>query len=214
MTRMLPRISLGRVRRAVVATSLAALLSSLAACGGDTASEDKGGNEANVVGSSAASAPEETAAEESGAPSDDTVKAYFEALASRDPDQLAEAMDLVVPRSYAEAMLTYYTAIMDAIFAAGYSVEDVSGDLKEIDGGYRICDDPADSESCRELTDIVGSDGLVSGFKVDGEDRTDRLVLGSGAPISADALADVTLRAAAEQTKPDRLNVVIDVKSG
>lgn len=202
------------LRRAIATASLLALFGPLAACGGDKASEDKGGNQAHVAGGATTATPDQTEPEDSGAPSEETVEAYFNALASRDPDDLADAMDLAVPGSYAEAMLKYYSSIMDAVFAAGYTVDDVAGRIKEIDGGYRICDDPADSDSCSELTDIVGSSGLVSGFKIDGQDRTDKLVVGSGTPISAEALADVTLRGASEQTTPDRLNVVIDVKSG
>ena len=214
MARMLPRTLSTSVRRAVAATSLVALLASLAACGGDKASEDEGGNEANVVGGAATTAATETGSGESGAPSNDTVEAFIDALASRDPDELADAMDLVVPGSYAEAMVTYYIAITDAVIGAGYDIEDLAGETEEIDGGYRICNDSSDKDTCAEITDIVGRDELVSGFKIDGEDRTDKLVVGSGESIPAEALADVTLRAAGEQTTPDRLNVVIDVTSG
>ena len=121
---------------------------------------------------------------------------------------------MAVAGSFAEASVIYYLAIMDAVFAAGYSAEDLAGDINEIDGGYRICNDPSDSDTCTEFTDIVGTGGRVSGYAIDGEDRTDMLVLGSGQSIPAGALADVTLRAAAEQTTPDRLNVVLDITSG
>ncbi len=175
---------------------------------------DDGGNEANVVGGSTSASSDEPVSKESGAPPQETVEAYFDALASRDPDLLTAAMDLVVPASYAEATLTYYFAITDAVVAAGYSLDDIAGDIKEIDGGYRLCTDPADADTCGEFTDVVGRGGLVSGYELDGEDRTDKLVVGSGASVPAGTLADVALRAAAETTTPDQLNVVIDVTSG
>lgn len=200
--------------RPVLAIAVALVLLASGCGGDDKAKPASGDDKAKVAGGP--DDGDDTADREDAdddLPSDDDIEEYVKALADRDPDALEEALDLTEPGSVAEASLLHTTAVLQAALAAGYSGEDLAADdIDDIDGGWRICDNGPDD--CNDLTDFEGRGGKIVNYLVDGEEITDRLILGTGEAVPAGDLGTVTLRSAAEQAGENTLVVVVDVTSG
>lgn len=211
-----------RSRRASALAAAALLVLTVAGCGGaDDAKPATGDDRANVADGSPPTSsddPDDSGETEGNPstdlPSDEDIEAYFEAFADREPDPLNEALDLTEPGSVAEAFLLYTISVVDAVFAAGYSVEDVAAtDFDEIDGGWRVCNGEEDDD-CYDYTEIEGRDGKIVNFLANGEQLNDRLTVGSGEPVPAGEFGTVTLRAAYHNKDKSQLNVIVDVTSG
>ena len=212
---MIPRMTKLRSLRQVLAVVIALLLAAtVSACGDDSAKPASGDDKAKVAGGSDPDdeTPEVEDDADSDLPSDDDIEAYVKAISERELGALEDALALAEPGSVAEAYVIYSIAVVDAALAAGFSQEDLAADdLNDIDGGWRICDEPDD---CNDVTDFEGRPGKIVNYLVDGEEITDRIIVGTGEPVPAGDFGTVTLRAAYELADEETMVVVVDVTSG
>lgn len=141
-------------------------------------------------------------------PSEDDVETYFEALASRDLDDLEAARELTLEGSVAYAVAEYHVAIVEAALDGGATPADLEADIEDVDGGYRVCAAPGE---CNEFTDIQGAAGKLVFFQSDGRDFTGRISLGTGEEIEVPGLGTVTFRVALERVEPQEVIVMLDV---
>lgn len=121
----------------------------------------------------------EVAQSEEGATSQVQPGAYFEALASNDPVIMAQAVELAVPGSDAEAYAVYLTATAQAEVDSGYTKE--PRQVKEIWSGFAMCgDSDGQGESCSEYTHVEYQGDLIENFDAGGSPLTGRISLGDG----------------------------------
>jgi major membrane immunogen (membrane-anchored lipoprotein) len=184
------------VRRYAVAVAAIASLT-LAGCGDEDAAP------------SGSDSP--SASADGGLPSAADLQTYFAAIASRDPDQLEEALPLAGPGSIAEVYAGYNLAIATASLDGGQAP--AQGEVSEVDGGYQGCEPDGAEESCVTWADLEGADGKLVDFTVDGEELDDRLKSGDGEVVESGGLGTAELLYAYQSVQSGALFVLAEVSS-
>ena len=127
---------------------------------------------------------------EPGLPSDAKLAAYFDAVASYDPEQLAEAQQIAADGSPAQGYAAYLGDFSASAIAAGQPVE--AAEAKEVDDGYEACGGTGTADECVTWSDLEGKDGELTDFTVSGTALDDSLVdLTDQAPIASPGLYTV-----------------------
>jgi len=191
------------VKASILCSGFAALLVVVGGCGGGNDSERRGGveNPVDVAGS------EDRASSE-------VVELYMEAVAEGSARSMDDALDFAAEGSVAEAYLIHQRGALVADQDAGYGSQTFDSSLDEIDDGFELCETLlAGDEACYEYTDFELDDDQVSGFKIDGRDLGDRIVVGDGASVPIGDVGSAKLLSA-YQAASGNLFVVIEVSSG
>lgn len=147
----------------------------LAGCSGEPASVPTDDAKAHVAQS------EEPQSEQAGeeGPTSEDIRSYFEALASGDPKEAAEAVELAAPGSNAAAYALYLQSTQQAMRDSGLSQERQK--VEAIDGGFSMCPEFATEDSpCSEYTNIQHVGAQIANFDAGGEPLSGRLTLGNG----------------------------------
>ncbi len=144
-------------------------------------------------------------------PSDDELTAYFSAIASRDADQLEAAVSLAEPGSIAHTYAGYSLAVAHASLDGGAPAP--SGELAEIDDGYRGCEQVDGGESCVTWSDLEGADGKLVSFTIDGESLDERLTSGTGETVESGGLVSAELLYAYRSVQSEDLFILAEVHS-
>lgn len=163
--------------RATTSFSLIFLFGSLVltGCAGQPASVPAEDAAAHVAQSEA---PQSEDVEEGG-PSQEDIRAYFEAFSSGDPKDAAEAVQLAEPGSNAAAYAIYLQSTQQALRDFGFSQEKQK--VEAIDGGFSLCPEFVTEEApCSEYTKIQHVGDRIADFDAGGEPLSGRLTLGNG----------------------------------
>ncbi|VXB05880.1 hypothetical protein [Aeromicrobium sp. 9AM] len=172
----------------------------LSACGGDPKVESaKGDTTAKSVDNDEPKAASKN------------VKEYFEAVVSGDPDQLGDAMKLVVPGSVAEAYLKYQRAGVDASIDNGSP--DEATELETVDDGFKDCSNPDDPSDCVTWADFEATAGKLANFTVNNVPLNKRITVGDGSKVSAGQLGTVEFLVAYQSVQSGDLFVIVKVAS-
>ncbi|MBR8743728.1 hypothetical protein [Nocardiopsis sp. MG754419] len=132
--------------------------------------------------------------------------AYMRALAdSDDPDAMREGLSLTVEDSTAHTFLRHHAQVAAAYAGAGDPLDPAS--LEPTEDGFRTC--AATTGDCVDLTDFTADDGLLTGFRVDGEDLGERLVAGHGVTASSEGV-DAHLLTAYQDVTDDTLVITAE----
>lgn len=184
-------------RASLIGVSLLLALS-LTSCGEDKASP--------------ATADEVVASKAPEAPSNDEVRAYFEAVWSADATKTKEAIEMAAPGSKAAAYATYLAGNAQADLDAGQTRSGML-EVEDVAGGFKQCETLDNgSDACTEATDIKHVDGKVANFSTGGSPIGDRLVLGNDKSESLGDLGTAKLIAAYRTASGD-LFAVFELKS-
>lgn len=133
--------------------------------------------------------------------------AYFAALFSGDPDQIAGLQALTAPGSPAEAYALYQIEFVQTVREHdNQTIEPVNVFLRA--DGLVVC---VTAESCVDVTGLRVVDGRLVSFDVEGESIADRLARPTE-PIPV-GLSTAEVRAAYRSVTSDRLVVYIEVVS-
>lgn len=177
------------LNRSAVAIALA-LLMPLAACGGGPEVTEANGDQSATKTEQAQEVKEEE------------IRTYFEALASSDPDEMAEAAELAASDSIAAAYAKHQSNLSNAALDAGIPYEEET--LEPVDGGYDTCGtDEEGGEVCFTYADLESSGGKLSSFTVNGEPIDDRISLGNGEKVKAGNLGSVEFLSAYKAAEND-----------
>ena len=144
-------------------------------------------------------------------PSDQDLEAYFEAVATRDPEKLEKAEALAQPGSIAHTYAGYLLAVARAVTDGGQTP--ASGELTEVEGGYQGREQLDGGESCVTWADLEGADGKLVDFTIDGESLDNRLVAGGGQRVESGRLASAELLYAYESVQSGKLFVLAEIAS-
>lgn len=137
------------------------------------------------------------------------VRAYFAAVASYDPQLLKDATEDTEPGSPAASYAGYLAAYAQAAIDGGSPVP--GAEVRATSDGYKACGGTGGPQDCVEWADFEGHGGKLVDFTTNGERLDDRLVAGDGTPVSAGALAQVTMDYAYQSVQSGDLFVVVDV---
>jgi hypothetical protein len=115
-----------------------------------------------------------------GLPSQADLTSYFEAITGSDADELARVQsDIAADGSLAQGYAAYVGEFAAAAAAAGESVD--PADVEEVDGGFKACVGNS-SDQCATWSDLVGKDGKLVDFTINGTKLDDLLVDLTGQP--------------------------------
>lgn len=112
----------------------------------------------------------------------DAVRQYVEAIASKDPTVMREALDLTADGSTAYAYLMFQTTYAEALLDSGFSSTRLAGEVNRSGDGFEICYPESD---CTLFTGFAQTGGLLSDLTVDGKEPGPRLTLGNGQTIQS-----------------------------
>jgi hypothetical protein len=145
-------------------------------------------------------------------PSQEELAAYFGAVAGVDVDGLADAEEIAADGSPAQDYARYEGAYAAASVAGGQPLPPAVAE--PVDGGFEACVDAGEGEECATWADLVGQDGRLSEFTVNGTAVDDLLVpLSDQAPISPDGLFTAQPTFAYRSTPSQVLFVLVSVTS-
>lgn len=137
--------------------------------------------------------------------------AYFEAVASNDPQTLLDAVGLAAPGSNAHAYLIYLAGRFQADADTGLG--GLSSTLTPTESGFEICMEGTDNpEPCTTFTEFEGEGGKIASFAVGGQSLTGRISLGSGEPQELGGVGEAELLATYE-SEGDWVVAVFEVGS-
>jgi hypothetical protein len=123
-------------------------------------------------------------------PSAEELAAYFDAVASYDPAQLADAEEAAADGSPAQGYAAYLADFATSAEAAGQPVDPAAA--HEVDGGFEACGGTGAADECVTWADLVGRDGELADFTVDGTRLDESLVdLTAQAPVVSEGLYTV-----------------------
>ena len=196
--------NLPRVRNGLAFVLLAAF--AVGGCSSEAPSSPASGSAANVVQSSDAA----QSAEKEEGPSQESLKAYFEALGSTDPGIAGEAIEMAAPGSNAQAYAIYITAGIQSNRDAGYSNEPQT--VKVIEGGFALCYEGQGEDGCSEYTNIQHEGDQIADFDAGGSPLAGRLSLGSGEAQALGSVGEATMVAAYKSIRGDVV-VMFEVSS-
>jgi hypothetical protein len=150
---------------------------------------------------------------DSGLPSDDDLATYFDAVASYDPDQLAEAREIAADGSPAEGYVAYLSDFAASAIAAGQPV--APAEATDVDGGFEACGGAGAADECVTWADLDGEDGKLTDFTVSGVPVDDSLVdLTGQAPIESPGLYTVQPEHAYRSPQSGTLFVIVTITAG
>jgi hypothetical protein len=121
--------------------------------------------------------------------SDAALEAYFEAVASYDPDLLADARESAEPDSNADHYAGYLQAFATAAADGGSPID--PSEVEQVEGGFRACGGTGEPPQCVTWADIETADGALVDFTVDGQSLDDILVAGDGSVTDGEDVATV-----------------------
>ena len=148
-----------------------------------------------------------------GLPSEARLATYFDAVASYDPDQLAEAEDIAADGSPAQAYAAYLGEFSASAIAAGQPVD--PAEAKEVDDGFEACGGTGTADQCVTWSDLEGEDGELTDFTVAGTELDDSLVdLTDQAPIASPGLYTVQPEHAYRSPQSGTLFVLVTITAG
>lgn len=135
--------------------------------------------------------------------SEEAAEYMTELVRFSDPEGMREGLTLTEEDSTAHTYLRHYAQVTAAKAEAGDPLDNAS--LKPVPDGFRMCLTGADD--CADFTDFTaGEDGLLTGFRIDGQDPGERMVSGHGVAASS-AGVDVVLLTAYQTITDDTLVV-------
>jgi hypothetical protein len=145
-----------------------------------------------------------------GLPSQADLKSYFEAITGSDADELARAQsDIAADGSLAQGYAAYVGEFAAAAAAAGEPGD--PADVEEVDGGFKACVGNT-SGQCATWSNLVGKDGKLADFTINGTKLDDLLVdLTNQPPVESAGLYQVQPDWAYLQPKSGMLFVVCTV---
>lgn len=151
--------------------------------------------------------------EHPGLPSDAELATYFDAVASYDPDQLAEAQELAADGSPAQGYAAYLGDFSTSAIAAGQPVP--GAEAQEVDDGFKACGGTGAADECVTWADFDGEDGKLTDFTVAGVPVDESLVdLTDQAPIESPGLYTVQPEYAYRSPQSDTLFVLVTITAG
>jgi hypothetical protein len=151
--------------------------------------------------------------EGSGLPSEQELATYFDAVASYDPDQLAEAEQVSADGSPAQGYAAYLGEFAASAIAAGQPVD--AADAEEVDDGYEACGGTGEPDECVTWSDLEGKGGELTDFSVAGTPLDDSLVdLTDQAPIESPGLYTVQPEHAYRSPQSGTLFVLVTITAG
>lgn len=148
---------------------------------------------------------------EEASPSGEELKAYFEALATDDPNRMLDAKDLAAPDSNAEAYAIYLSASAQAQRDGG--LQKPPSNASKIEGGFSLCPAVvATGEGCFKYTNIEHDGDRIANFNAGGTPISDRLALGNGKSQPLGEIGQAKL-IASYKTISDNVAIVFEVVS-
>lgn len=197
-------------KKLLPALSLAGFLA-LAGCSSSPTSTPAEDATANIVQSEESDAQSAPQSEEPVGPSEADLQAYFGALATDNPPEIAEAASLAAPGSIAYAYATYLAAAQQASRDAGLQAN--PGTSSPIENGFEMCPVTVTEDNpCVEYTNIQHDGDKVADFDVNGQSLHGRLSLGSGEVKPLGELASMEL-IASYKTASGHVVGVFEVRS-
>lgn len=191
------------MKASIFYSGLVTLLVAVGGCGGNGDSERSQDGENRVDVAGAADGADTEVAER-----------YMEAVAEGSAKSMDDASDFAAEGSVAEAYLIHQRGALIADQDAGYGSQSLDSSLDEMNDGFRLCEsDLTGDEACYEYTDFELDGDRVSGFKIDGRDLGDRIVVGDGSAVPIGDVGSAKLLSA-YQAASGYLFVVIEVSAG
>lgn len=192
---------------AALRTAVVVGLAVPSACGGSTADSSGAGT------ITVRPAPGATAGN-AALPSQETLRTYFDGVASGTLPSLEKAKTASAPGSAAAGYVTYLAAAARAVADGGEKAAAPAATGEVTHGDYRFCAGSGSAEACYRYSDITGAGGKVVDFSVNGKPVHDRVAVGTGGPTSAAAVdARAEFVAAFEATAADELFVAVRIEA-
>ncbi len=181
----------------------------LSGCNSGPTTTPANDSNAAVAGSDTTSAAPTTAPDNG--PSGEDLRAYFEAIASGDPQEMLDAAELAAPGSNAAAYATYYSAVSQAFRDSGVPSENEN--LKEVDGGFALCPEyESEDNPCTEFTNLQHKGDRLADFETQGKKLKGRISLGDGTAQPLGEIVEAELIASYKSVAND-LIIVFDASS-
>jgi len=148
--------------------------------------------------------------------SDADLEKFFEALGSKDPEEIEAAIPLAAEGSIAQAYAMYTLHSVNSGIDVGHPYP--ADAVTKSRDGFRVCSTSEEKlaegeKRCYVWGDIESKEGKIASLTVDGEDLADRISLGTGEKVKLGPLGTVEFLSAYQTVSSSGLIVNLRVKT-